>query len=474
MCGHLNSIGPVPSILFRMVARETDLYGGDGVGFAYFNKDGELREHKFIPNPKFDLFLDIAKMVGMRDIGNTNEMFSKNNILREVECEEHSIRSIHTRKLTSGEISLEQTQPFIIKNNDITYIVCHKGTIYNYNLIALDLDLGVIPKNDSHMVALAISQGKEAALVDIIEGKAIVSYYKTNSPNTLYTFCISDDINYSPDLYYLKLYNKSFMVGTTYYMLNSISDVLTTNDRPKSIVYKIPRDCIYKITTDEISLVKKIVPLPKTKALPAGTFDIGSYSDYKDVKNTLNIPGSKSRIVEQNFVYYINNRPAHSEVIYGRKGRILDLTPIYVTPNGFILESEVNKDNIVEYYRMNDEFYGDETTLTHAPVFELYFYKGILLSNKEAALRVFEGNTLQAKALSGYAEYPVQKDLDGTSVVNFYFNRDPQRKFILPLFSMTEYEMIGTKKIKEVRLSMLKAKPIWEQALSKYRVSEEA
>lgn len=468
MCGFVNSLGDVPSLLFRMVAREQDTLGGDGVGIAYFGADDKVLQYKFIPAPTLEYFTDIYKWFDVESIGNTHDMFKAYNVLKEgVLSPKHSLRSVHTRRLTSGDIHESQTQPFVITENGITYVVCHKGTIYNYINAAEELQLGVIPINDSHMVALAISQGKELSLIDVIKGKAIVSFYKTSTPDEMYTFCMSDDIHYLADLFYLRLFNDSLIISTTYGTLNTISDILTTRDMPKVPTYRVPKNGLYKITRKgDISLVKEMAPA----AAPVKTLNETYTPSSLDLETS---PKSKFRLTEQNFIYHLAGEPIESEVIYSSNGTLLEVSPIIVTSKGYVLNTHLNSQNILEYYRIDDRFYGDETTLDISPVYALYFYKGILLANKDAAMRVFESSALSALQLSTTSVYPVHKDLSSVSNINFYYNRQSARRYICPLFTNREYEMVSNKKIDTKIIGFEKAQLKWEEDLMNFKVLEE-
>lgn len=159
-CGIFGGSGKIDLNFIKILGIYNDSRGGDGTGYFYNDKinKGVFTRSRFIDLIKAE---PIKKGQGKLFIG-------------------------HTRKQSSGVVSLENTHPFEIDNS---FVLSHNGTIYNIKELCEKFDVKYEANRvDSYMLAKIIYQTKSFDVLNHYVGYAALAMCDKSNPDELYLF----------------------------------------------------------------------------------------------------------------------------------------------------------------------------------------------------------------------------------------------------------------------------------------------
>lgn len=429
MCSFLLTTGGVNEYLIKLISFQQDYLGGDGAGIVY-DVNGNYVTKKILPNEE-------------DAICNTYTLLT-DNIKLPID---YNLLALHTRKTTMGEVSIENTQPYLLKNKEgVIFTVLHKGTVYNHDIIAksLGIPVGTI---DSKTIANAIVLGKEKEFINDIVGEATIVWHRSDMPNTVFAVGHSSEVSYRAPIFVVKN-NMEILVATSGVILNEIVKTFHTKEDKSCSSELLTSGVFYKITTDNIETLYTIPSKPKVLI----------------INKHYGIPQSINRIIPKDLIYYFNSEPIQSKYTISLSKKVIEIDPIITTPKGFILEERL-EDGIISYYK-NDVLYGTEESVT---INKLYFYKGILMKSREDCIFCIENRVVNPEVLCNYSFYPVPENIfvinSEKSVTNSMFYGKNVRN-VLPLFSTELHTFDQLILTKTERLDINAAVELWEYDLN--------
>lgn len=264
-----------------------------------------------------------------------------------------SIALVHCRKASVGyNINIEQAQPIIIKeDNKIKFVLLHNGTITNIKELAikyLGKDFNITNLSDSQILAKII-YNKGFDVLNEYRGTAalVIVDYRSKIPEVFIfkgNSCYNEkSTNYERPLYYMVDNNK-------FYFSSIYSSLYCINYNAKIIDF--PTNVLCKVINNKINIIKKIdrTSLKELSRLPF--YNIGYYnSDYYDD-------------YDDNYGY--NN--------YKNEDRITCLNNGLYTWGDHLVTGN---------YLIYATGYRCLSKISNIHAYNLYFYKGRLLPNKE-------------------------------------------------------------------------------------------
>ena len=429
MCSFLLTTGGVNEYLIKLISFQQDYLGGDGAGIVY-EVDGNYTIKKILPNED-------------NKICNTYTLLTDNIKLPT----DYNLLALHTRKTTIGEVSIENTQPYLLKNKEgVIFTILHKGTVYNHDILAKSLGIP-IGTTDSKTIANAVVLGKEKEFMNDIVGEATVVWYRSDMPNTVFAVGHSSEVSYRTPIFVVKN-NMEIIVATSGVILNEVVKTFHTKENKSCLSELLTKGIFYKITTDDIETLYTIPSKPKVLI----------------INKHYGIPQSINRIIPKDLIYYFNSEPIQSKYTISLSKKVIEIDPIITTSKGFILEERL-EDGIITYYK-NGNLYGTEESVA---VNRLYFYKGILMSSRENCIFCIENRIINPEVLCNYAFYPVPENISiinsDKSVTNSMFY-GKNVKNVLPIFSTELHTFDQLILTKTERLDINAAVELWEYDLN--------
>lgn len=453
MCSFIATIGNVPELLIKLVAYDQDYLGGEGVGLAYTIRDKYFQK-KYSPSTELQLYKNAYEVLDIQEPKNVKELF-QDTIQFPVG---YDLLMLHTRKISIGEKDINQIQPFISKNeNGVVFTMTHKGSIHNYANIAKKYRIP-IGENDSKTLSNAITLGKEKEFLASINGNCAVTWHRSDEPDNLYSVCITDTLTITPKLFYLQV-NNCVIIANESNILNLLANSFSSKFEGFIELYSVPMNKIFRIGLEDIEVIDTIELIREKVDNSRGLV----VYDSKKVAPEFKIPQSSIRLIPKSLVYYFKGFPASSTYnINMMTKKVVQIYPIIVDYRGFVLTEKLI-DGEIHYYKSEDLFFGKEEDVR---VYKLYFYKGILMKNKEACIEALEKNIINMENLVDLAVYPINSAFLGIDYTNeiYYFNENIAE--IIPLFSASNMHFNNLVLTKEVRINLETATHYWKNDLT--------
>ena len=381
----------------------------------------------------------------------------------------------HSRAASRGGDGIENAHPFVCKDSEEegvtarTLVGVHNGTILNHEDVAssLDIDIG-ITRNDSKAMLMCMAHSNEKTIkaLQSYRGAGAFVWHIKEEPNRVYVWVGNESnkrfFSQERPLHYIEtvdgIYISSLRKPLEDMML-CVSDWPTYLD--SSIIHATPfaTDAITVIENGEIieKIPVKRSPLPfsyytkksKKQSSSFGCGDgscedrmvysshsptsstSGDFLDYakiiqKDRYSASQIEDfrSVSRLYMQGGLYYLNGKLAHTKVDYDEEvlevSNILSecftiIGPTLFTKRGWVLQRRGEGD-----YRFLD---GNDTKLVineNTSINTLYFYKGLLVKDKEHLLRLHHNmidvGVEKSQLMRSSTDYPVWVGLFNPSI----------------------------------------------------------
>jgi predicted glutamine amidotransferase len=353
-CGIFAWTGTSPDkfnpMLFNILGVYNDSRGGDSCG-VYFNRNS---------------------ITGIRSEAKYEDLVKKEKLHTTIKLTKWPIVIGHCRKASVGSIIDLNVQPTIFrsvdKTNRIVYVQAHNGTITNHKELANKYDIS-LDKDESDSVTLGrLIYKKGWDILKEYEGSAALVMHFIKEPNVLYAFH-GKSKNYSiateeRPLHYVNIKDSGIYISSEARPLEFISNGEKAIPFEYNTVYKIEGEKVTEVIKieRETSILKKAseVVLPFNNAY----FDNYGMSTNGITKNiccsqidfTFHSVSNKIKY-KKGFYIIDDNTYAHGQIICDNWGYLADKAVTY-------------QSSLVKYY--------------------LYFYYGILLSDKEAFYTIDE------------------------------------------------------------------------------------
>lgn len=315
---------------------------------------------------------------------------------------------IHTRKATGGQHTAENAHPFEFFRGDNPsptrkpyFIGCHNGTLKNEDALEKQFKMKDFKYNiDSQLLLKIISLAtkKDSSSLKVLEqykGGAALLFYWTSEPNTLYAWkgATKDYANYVEErpLFYWKT------DGGVY--ISSIKESLKAIGGDDTTVFSFKQNTLFKINQGEI----EELPMKFERDFYVATPSVTTFTppvQATDVK-TPAFPLQQTFI---NYPQYVFHGPT---LLGDNKRYLLDCEPrpsaaemahnkIYLwrgryCRNGHILanaECDADTGLEIDLNCMGYPIYSEKFVLGDTTLKKYYFYKGLMVRDKEALARL--------------------------------------------------------------------------------------
>ena len=333
--------------------------------------------------------------------------FIENNKIPEYPSVNNTV-IIHTRKATGGQHTAENAHPFEFFRGDNPsptrkpyFIGCHNGTLKNEDALEKQFKMKDFKYNiDSQLLLKIISLAtkKDSSSLKVLEqykGGAALLFYWTSEPNTLYAWkgATKDYANYVEErpLFYWKT------DGGVY--ISSIKESLKAIGGDDTTVFSFKQNTLFKINQGEI----EELPMKFERDFYVATPSVTTFTppvQATDVKTPL-FP------LQQTFINYPQYTFYGPTLLGDNKRYLLDCEPrpsaaemahnkIYLwrgryCRNGHILanaECDADTGLEIDLNCMGYPIYSDKFILGDTTVKKYYFYKGLMVRDKEALARL--------------------------------------------------------------------------------------
>jgi len=323
MCGIFAWVGKAPKYFsakdFNVLGNYNDSRGGDSCGVY---RDGEVLKGMGSEAKYETLVIE-------------NELHSNLKLVNPVVIG-------HTRKVSSGTISLINAQPIVIVNNEgnIIYTHAHNGTVYNYSDLAREKPAIELTAGESDSVALALLiENRGFDILRRYEGSAALVMHFTEQPNTLYafhgkskTYAKGVAVEEKP-LYYLQIPGKGTYISSLKESLRFISPnkKIIPQEFEFNYLYKLEGDVVEKLDLyDRADILSERKTVTYTNPATAG-YNSGAYRgnmylssklDPDIIKHDLDADPYVSRIRYTKGAYYLGKNLANGELLFNNWGYV--------------------------------------------------------------------------------------------------------------------------------------------------------